>query len=160
MRGVIKGSGDKTTYWLEGRQVSKEEFDSAFPDQPFGGCAGLIGWKPLHSEALAVHPDLIGEAVADAAKKGVPTEFDADGDPIFTCRSHRARYMNAYGFYDRDGGYSDAQRGGTDVKNRDTGTSPGYDDDVPKNQQHKEVRLTDQQKREMDRQIERYIKGR
>lgn len=169
MKFVTRGHGDKTTYLIDGKSVSKEEFDAtheqvkaALPLASLkqSGADSLIGWKPLHSEAMAVHPDLIGEAVADAQAKGVPTAFDAEGRPVFTSRSHRAEYCRRYGFFDRDGGYSDAQRGQSDVKNRDTGTSPGYDDDVPRNEQHKEVLLTDQQKREMDQRIERHIKGR
>ncbi len=61
------------------------------------------------SVALAVHPSQIGEATADARAKGVPTDFAPDGSPILTDRDHRKRYMQAYGFFDRDAGYGDAQ---------------------------------------------------
>ena len=63
--------------------------------------------KPKYSDAMAVHPDQVPEAIADAKKKGVPTDFLADGRPIFVSRAHQKRYIRAYGFYNKDGGYGD-----------------------------------------------------
>lgn len=60
------------------------------------------------SVALAVHPSQVREAVEDAQKKGVPTDFTPDGRPVFRDRDHRKRYHQAYGFFDRDAGYGDA----------------------------------------------------
>lgn len=74
------------------------------------GVAHKPGNWPMKSEAMAVHPDQIGEAVADAAKKGVPTEFDREGRPIWTSPGHRKRFCEAYGAYDRNGGYGDPKR--------------------------------------------------
>jgi len=110
MRLVIRGHGDRTQYLIDGRPVSKEEFDAACPpaaevDGPAG--ASLVGWKPLASRALGVHPDQVAEATESARAKGVPTEFRPDGRPVFTCRSHRKRYLRAYGLHDNDGGYGD-----------------------------------------------------
>jgi len=77
-------------------------------------CAGpgghLPGCWPLHSEALAVHPEQIEEANEICRAKGVPTDHDADGCPILNDRDHRRRYCQAFGFFDRDAGYGDAQR--------------------------------------------------
>ncbi len=159
MKGVIKGHEPNQTYWLDGKQVSKAEFDLAFPDQNLGGNASLCPWKPLHSEALAVHPDLIGDATADAAKKGVPTEFDVEGRPVFTSRSHRAEYMRRYGFYDRSGGYGDAQRGQSDAQSRDCGQAPEYDVDVPRNEIDYRS-FSDEQKRKLDRDIDAAMRRR
>lgn len=64
------------------------------------------GW-PMKSEALAVHPDQIGEAHADAVKMGVPTDFDRVGRPIFRSQGHRAAYCKAYGVRDKNGSYGD-----------------------------------------------------
>lgn len=64
------------------------------------------GW-PLHSDAMAVHPEQIGEARADAIKRGVKTDFDSYGRPILTSRGHRRAYARAYGFFDRNGSYGD-----------------------------------------------------
>lgn len=106
MRGVIRGHGESTTYWIDGRPVTKAEFDVAFPDKPMGPEA-LIGWKPVISDALAVHPRQVQEATENAKAKGVPTDFLPDGRPILTSRSHRKAYLRAYGFHDNNGGYGD-----------------------------------------------------
>lgn len=106
MRGVIRGSGENTTYEIDGKAVTKAEFDVAFPDKAVGAEA-LCGWKPIHSDALAVHPSQVDEAVESAKKKGVPTEFLPDGRPILRTRQHRRAYLRAYGYHDRSGGYGD-----------------------------------------------------
>jgi hypothetical protein len=111
MKGVIRGHGDKRTFFLDGKQVTREEFDSAFPDTPIGDGSGLIGWKPLISDALAVHPRQIKEAREDAIKKGVPVDFTADGRPKFTSRQQRSAYLRAYGFFDKSAGYGDPADG-------------------------------------------------
>lgn len=61
----------------------------------------MSGW-PIVSDALAVHADQVQEAIADAAKKGVPTEFRKDGRPVLRDRAHRKAYLKAYGFIDRN----------------------------------------------------------
>jgi len=57
--------------------------------------------------ALKVHPSQREEAMADAAAKGVPTPFDLAGYPEFGSRRHQRDYNRAYGYVNRDGGYSD-----------------------------------------------------
>jgi hypothetical protein len=66
---------------------------------------------PMKSEALAVHPKQIGAAVEDARKKGVSVDFTKDGRVIFRDRNHRAEYLRAYGYFDRDAGYGDPSPG-------------------------------------------------
>lgn len=79
-----------------------------------GRAGGNRPWsRPLASDALAVHPEQIPEAIEDARKKGISIDFDSLGRPLFRDRNHRKRYCRAYGIYDRDGGYSDAQKGAT-----------------------------------------------
>jgi hypothetical protein len=107
----IVGSGANKTYFVDGKEVTEAEFWAAAPVvQEFSGDS-LIGWKPIESDALGVHPSQINEAREDAIKKGVPTDFTPTGEPILRTREHRKKYMQAYGFYDRDAGYGDAQRG-------------------------------------------------
>jgi sugar/nucleoside kinase (ribokinase family) len=65
------------------------------------------GCWPMTSIALGVHPAQVGDAVAEAKRKGVPTEFLPDGRPILRDRAHRRAYMKALGYFDRDAGYSD-----------------------------------------------------
>jgi hypothetical protein len=107
MKGRIIGK----RFYVENKEVTEAEFWEAFPPQPLGSGAALFGWKPLVSDALAVHPRQVQEAIADAAKKGVPTEFQKDGRPILRSREHRKAYMKAYGFFDKAAGYGDAQPG-------------------------------------------------
>lgn len=110
MRFVSRGWGARQTWWIDGRQVTKEEFDAALPNvvDEVGTGDALLGWKPLLSDALAVHPEQIAEAEASAKAKGVPTEFEPEyGRPVFTSRSHRRAYLRAYGMHDNQGGYGD-----------------------------------------------------
>lgn len=66
------------------------------------------GW-PMMSEACAVDPDQIPEATATMKALGVPTEFSREGCPIFRDRSHRKKFLESQGMFDKDGGYSDPQ---------------------------------------------------
>jgi hypothetical protein len=117
LKAVIRGSGALTTYWIDGAEVTKERFDQLCPDvkeepsEHAGSC--FVAWKPLASDALAVHPKQVKQAALDAEAKGVPTRFLPDGRPVFESRSQRKRYCEAYGYFDRDGGYGDAQPGGS-----------------------------------------------
>lgn len=63
--------------------------------------------KPKACVALAVHPSQVPEAVESARRKGVPTDFTPQGRPLFTSRAHQKRYLKAYGYHNRDGGYGD-----------------------------------------------------
>jgi hypothetical protein len=101
-------------YYLDGKEVTKAEFDAAFPTKAneilSGGDIGVqTDWsKPIMSDALAVHPSQVQEAYDDSVKKGVPTQFDKKtGQPEFRSRQHRRDYLKAYGVRDRDGGYGD-----------------------------------------------------
>jgi hypothetical protein len=61
----------------------------------------------MKSEAMAVHPDQVPEAMARDKRHGVPTEYTRDGRPIFTDRGHRKAYLRSYGVHDKRGGYGD-----------------------------------------------------
>lgn len=105
MTGKIVGS----RYYVDGREVTREEFDRAFPDQDLAAAPGTDrpGCWPMTSEAAAVHPKQVVEATRGAAERGVPTHFDRLGRPVFTSRAHRKAYLKAYGFRDNNGGYGD-----------------------------------------------------
>lgn len=116
---LVKGR-PVAVYTRDGKPISEEEYHAelaaacaAIPAVKGGTPGASLGcWtRPLESDALAVHPDQIAEAREDAARAGIPTDFTPDGRPMFTSRGHRARYCKHYGFFDRDGGYSDSQRG-------------------------------------------------
>ncbi len=67
-----------------------------------GRAGGNRPWvQPVLSDALAVHPKQVQEATESAKKKGVPTEFLADGRPKFTSARHMKAYCKAYHFVHR-----------------------------------------------------------
>lgn len=105
---LIKGEWH---YFLEGKKVSKRAYHKVFPALRDGGIPGAsASWKkPLHSDALAVHPKQIEEARRDAEVRGVAVDFDRHGRPVFNSRQERNRYLKAYSYFDRDGGYGDPQ---------------------------------------------------
>lgn len=74
---------------------------------------------PMASTAAGVHPDQVAEAMAHDREHGVPTDYNSDGDPLFTSRGHRARYCAANGLYDRNAGFGDAAPKNTMTRDRD-----------------------------------------
>jgi len=91
--------------------VTKAAFDEAFPDKPIGEFGGMMPacW-PMTSDSMGVAPDQVQEAIADSIRVGVPTHFDSQGRPVLTSPEHRKRYSEAYGFFDKNGGFSDPRR--------------------------------------------------
>ncbi len=111
-RIVFGENGKPNRYYLDGEEVTKKAFNKAMkPVASSAGPSSLIGWKPLHSEALAYHPKQIAEAREHLAKIGVPTDIDEEGRPIFRSRQHRAEFLRKNGYYDRDAGYGDPANG-------------------------------------------------
>lgn len=100
---------DGPHYFIGETEVTREQFDARFPAKPLGEPlpAQTVGAWPMASEAMGVHPSQVEEATADAKKKGVTTEFDKIGRPVFTSRAHRKAYLAAYGVHDKRGGYGD-----------------------------------------------------
>ena len=66
------------------------------------------GSWPMVSDAAGVHPDQAKELAEHVARRGVPTEINADGNPVFTSREHRKKFCQATGIYDRNAGIGDA----------------------------------------------------
>lgn len=99
MRGRIRqDSRGNKTFYLDGVEVSEEEFRAAFPDKPIGAGAIRVWNQPIHSEALGVHPDQIPEAMDEDKKLGVGgVEYDHHGRPIFTSSKQFRKYAKAYG---------------------------------------------------------------
>ena len=79
-RRFNEGSGHfeaVTCYYLDGKRVTKEEWEEALPDQPLDFSQGAFGvsttWrKPVKSLGLGVHPKRIKDAERYAEKMGVP----------------------------------------------------------------------------------------
>lgn len=109
MIGRVVFGKDRAHYFLDGQEVAESAFRESFPDRSDDADSGpcsLSGVREMHSEALAVHPKQIKEATENAKKKGVPTEFDQHGRPVFTSRAHQRAYGRAYGFVNKDDNWS------------------------------------------------------
>lgn len=65
------------------------------------------GLWPMVSPNLGWPTNAMRAAREKLEKAGCPTEFTATNDPILRDRNHRRRYMETFGLYDRDAGYSD-----------------------------------------------------
>lgn len=122
----FKGNDGRWRYFVGGAEVTEDEYFGKLESGKGSDAPALCTFPPLHSEALAVHPCQIKEAQELATKFGVPTEHDKIGRPIFTSRSHRRLYMERFGFFDKDAGYSDAQRGESKTDDRERLPDPGY----------------------------------
>lgn len=117
MKAVMKGLGAKSTYWLDGAQVTKEVFDeanrqvrAALPQvSSVDRSEGNRPWsKAILSDALAVHPEQIPEVMERNRKHGLEIEYNTeDGRPVLLSRDQRRRLMKIEGVHDRDGGYGD-----------------------------------------------------
>ena len=107
---MIRVTKAGTKYFLDRVEVTEKEYRQRHPlpeTQGLSDGSSFIGWRPLASEALAVHPLQRQEAIDSAIRKGVPTEFNTIGQPVFTSRKHRRDYLRAYNYRDEDGGYGD-----------------------------------------------------
>ena len=58
------------------------------------------GW-PIECVASGVNPDQAGELRDYLARKGVPTEVSADGNPIYRDARHRRKALKARGLHDK-----------------------------------------------------------
>jgi len=67
----------------------------------FQGRPATAGW-PIHCKGSSVHPSQAQELRDLLRKKGVPTEVDRQGRPIYRNASHRKRALSARGLIDRD----------------------------------------------------------
>ena len=67
---------------------------------PFSSHATSI-W-PKKSIAAGVGIDQIGEATAHDRKHGVPTDYNSDGDAIYTSLAHQRKHCKLHGLVDRD----------------------------------------------------------
>jgi hypothetical protein len=61
----------------------------------------------MASYAAGVEPEEVPEMMEFDRQHGVQTEYNEEGDPVFTSAAHRKRYCEAHGIFDRNAGYSD-----------------------------------------------------
>jgi len=81
--------------------VMKRDFKADFGKQQFGDI-----W-PYASYAAGVSASEVPAMCKIDRENGVPTEYTPDGDPIMRSKSHRKKYCEAHGLYDRNAGYGD-----------------------------------------------------
>jgi hypothetical protein len=64
---------------------------------------------PRELDACGVNPDQVQAAEAEAAKRGVPTEYNkTTGNPIFRDQNHEKKFCKSFGYYNLNAGYGDA----------------------------------------------------
>ena len=114
-----KETGDRTEFVWSIREMERKCNNLTYVDESDvvwtrdfsseqGGVAPNCANWPMKSDAAGVHPDQIRDARKESTRFGVPTDFDKKtGQAIFNNRSHRARYLKAKGYFDRNGGYGD-----------------------------------------------------
>jgi hypothetical protein len=104
MTGRIIGSGSKTRYLIDNKEVTEAEFDLAFPPKPIHSGDDLaIGWhKPVLSDALAVHPKQIPEAMARDKKHGLNIEYTPDGRPILTSQAQKRKMIRSLNYHENN----------------------------------------------------------
>lgn len=101
--GQMEAKTDGTSYKDDNGVVWQRDFGA----EQGAGSSFSQNW-PMRSDACGVHPSDADKAGKASAEMGVPTRFDSKtGQAIFESRNHRAKYMKARGFYDRNGGYGD-----------------------------------------------------
>jgi hypothetical protein len=99
---------DGTHFYLSGVEVTETLYRAIYPLPDEGGGNGNRPWtKPIHSEALAVHPRQIKDVLARNAKYGLNVEYDKKGRPILRDRKQRQRLLQIEGLIDRNAGYGD-----------------------------------------------------
>ncbi len=99
MRRVEKDG--QVFYEVLGQLMTEAEFDEKFAPTTQEAGSSLVSFKPLKSDALAVHFTQVEKARESAKRKGVPVEFTKDGRPIFTSSRQYRNYMRAYKFRSR-----------------------------------------------------------
>ena len=59
---------------------------------------------PMHCDSMGVHPDQAKAAAEYDAKLGVPTDYDTEGNPVFTSQQHYKQHLQAHAYFNRTGG--------------------------------------------------------
>lgn len=112
MKGrIVKDQySSETKYYLGDAEVTKEEYDAAFPsklDELLGGNAPNLAsntpscW-PKKSRAFAVHPKQVEEANKRNKRMGCNVRYDKDGSAILPDRGARRDLLKVEGFHDNE----------------------------------------------------------
>lgn len=110
MIAVIRRQRGKTTYWVDGTETTKAEFDKQ-TTPPFTLAEGISGKAekkrrkrgyPIKAVSMAVHSSQREEAMEHDRKRGVPTEYTSGGRPIWRDAAHRKAFLKIHGVHDRN----------------------------------------------------------
>ena len=109
MVGVIRKIKGKRKFFVDGKEVTEAVFDKKMntakvlvaPHASNTKRGVKKGW-PMKNVALAVTSRRVKEARDSSIAKGVPTDFTKGGRPIFTDKTHYAKYLKAYGYKNWD----------------------------------------------------------
>ena len=101
--------GRVNRYFIDGKEVTKKEFDRHFPTKIKDVLASGIldghartGW-PVVSEAMAVPPAQVGKANEIAKRHGINVKYDPKtGNAVIPDQAARRRLMKHNGFFDKD----------------------------------------------------------
>jgi chloramphenicol 3-O-phosphotransferase len=104
--------GTPQRFFVNDVEVTAEAFAAAFPPKPVAPGDEVLAqstsaWKDFTSEALAVHPDQVGEANARSKRHNLGVAYDKDGFAHIPDRAARRRLLRVEGMHDNHGGYSD-----------------------------------------------------
>lgn len=98
-----------TVYLLGGREVTREEFDAAFPsklDELLGGNGVEVmtntrpGCWPMVSRSMGVLPSQVAEGNADLKKAGVNCHYEKNGGLVIPDQAAKKKVMKHKGTTD------------------------------------------------------------
>lgn len=110
---IVFGSyGAPNRYYLNDQEVTEKEYRRRTKKKKLAAGDEVLAqstsaWADFKSEALAVHPDQVGEANARSKRHNIGVQYDKRGFAHIPDRASRRRLMRLEGVHDNHGGYSD-----------------------------------------------------
>lgn len=124
---------DVPTFWIDGKEVSREEFYAAFPPKKIKAGSRIMvsgiahSCWPMKSKAFGVHRKQVAAANARNERLGLSTRYAEDGTAVIPDRAERRRLCKAEGFFDNDAGYGDFAGEGPGAYKPDETQEPDID---------------------------------
>ncbi len=97
-------SDDCSRHWCITLKDGTKTYDLGIVRKTSAQTAG--NW-PMDSYAAGVDPSEVPAMMKIDAKYGVKTDYTEDGDPVFTSKGHRKKYLKVHKMHDRNAGYGD-----------------------------------------------------
>ena len=121
--------GNPVRYYLDGREVSREQYDAASPKGRLRElfAAGRAAksqtttcW-PMRSDALACHPKQAAAITERNKRHGVTgVHYEKDGTCVIADRGARKALLALEGLHDNHGGYGDDHAGSSPLYREDS----------------------------------------